>query len=91
MTVLGQDVVRGRVAAGTHGRAHLSHHCNRVLHRCADRRDGRAGLQLKAVARAGAHARLAQPPHRQSSSRSRRTASLAGFFDFSHTFDGPPR
>ena len=28
--------------------------------------------------------------YRHSSSRSRRTASLAGFFDFSHTFDGPP-
>jgi hypothetical protein len=27
----------------------------------------------------------------QSSSRSRRTASLAGFFDLSQTFDGPPR
>ena len=26
-----------------------------------------------------------------SSSRSHRTASLAGFFDFSHTFDGPRR
>jgi len=28
---------------------------------------------------------------RQSSSRSRRAASLAGFFDLSHTFDGPLR
>jgi hypothetical protein len=27
----------------------------------------------------------------QSSSRSRRTASLAGFFDLSHTFDGGPQ
>jgi hypothetical protein len=29
--------------------------------------------------------------HPQSSSRSRSTASLAGFFDLSHTFDGPLR
>jgi hypothetical protein len=28
---------------------------------------------------------------RHASSRSRRTASLAGFFDLSHTFDGPLR
>jgi hypothetical protein len=28
---------------------------------------------------------------RHSSSRSRRTASLAGFFDLSHVFDGPLR
>ena len=36
-----------------------------------------------------AHQRRRGLPH--SSSRSRRTASLAGFFDLSHTFDGPPR
>jgi hypothetical protein len=29
--------------------------------------------------------------YHHSSSRSRRTASLAGFFDFSHVFDGPLR
>jgi hypothetical protein len=29
--------------------------------------------------------------YRHFSSRSRRTAALAGFFDLSHTFDGPLR
>jgi hypothetical protein len=29
--------------------------------------------------------------YRHCSSRSRRTAALAGFFDFSHVFDGPLR
>ena len=31
------------------------------------------------------------PPYRHFSSRSRRTASLAGFFDLGHAFDGPLR
>jgi len=33
----------------------------------------------------------AREGYRHSSSRSRRTASLAGFFDLSHAFDGPLR
>ncbi len=50
-------------------RRYLSLHCNRVRHRCADRRDGRAGLQLKAVAPAGALFEAGRSADRQDAAR----------------------